>query len=292
MLAYPARRRIEFMNPADRHQRFGFTLVELLVVIAIIAILAGMLLPVLSRGKRAAHLTRCKSNLRQQGIAMQLHITDTGAFPMAQGPEFIPEFESPKWGTELWHKNFWYIQLNAQMRSTKPGEPAALFAHNNVFRCPADPIMRFGPPESHQLSFGYNEHGIMNFVGDATDEGTLGLGYDVVGNGGQTRAVREGSVKAPADMIAIADNFQATTDGRVSATVDHIARDLPYPALPKGQHDFGTERARQRHDGRLNVLFCDGHVETIKFEPLFFDRSDAALRRWNRDNEPHRSRLK
>ncbi|WDE95382.1 type II secretion system protein [Lentisphaera profundi] len=56
-----------------------FTLIELLVVIAIIGILASLLLPNLSRARQQAHATVCKSNLKQVGMSILMD-NDEGNF--------------------------------------------------------------------------------------------------------------------------------------------------------------------------------------------------------------------
>src|SRR5688500_1889176 len=92
-----------------RSRRAAFTLVELLVVIAIVAVLAALLLPVLSQAKERSRRTYCATNLRQIALASFMFADDhADTFPM-QPEDGLPVLAVSGHGTNFYDQLMPYI---------------------------------------------------------------------------------------------------------------------------------------------------------------------------------------
>ena len=271
----------------QRNMAHAFTLMELLIVIAVIAILASLLLPGLSRAKDIAKSVRCKSNLRQMGIGLSLYLQDFAAYPLGDYSQDIST-------DELFRR--WRVRLREYS-----GEPVIwrfvdptliYFKKTGIFQCPGVRANRtekasqfLFSPFSYENDY-YAEHYGYNECGSRWQSPIDGLGGDGFPPPlklSQWKPVKEEMVKVPSDMIALGDGFFGMQVGKFMERSPLLGRDyIGHDMIPTE-----TKVVRERHRSQANVTFCDGHVEAPKLETLFRDCSDQALRRWNKDNEPH-----
>jgi prepilin-type processing-associated H-X9-DG protein/prepilin-type N-terminal cleavage/methylation domain-containing protein len=244
----------------------GFTLIELLVVIAIIAILASLLLPALSRAKRAAHNASCKGNMRQLGIALTMYTEDQNAYPF-----------SLAWGGRA----FWYDSIATYYASNRAILACVSFRGNkNVDEAVTwmgEVFFYYTPPRpgdrENGVSYGYNGYGLRSggtmYVDSAE---VLGLG-PTLPKGGKIKPVRPNRVIVPSDMISMGDSMYIPSSNEETFTF----------LLALGD---GSRFSPDRHNGGANISFADGHVENILSHKLVANH-EMARRRWSNDHEPH-----
>ena len=221
----------------------AFTLIELLVVIAIIAILASMLLPALARAKAEASQTKCRSNLKQIGIAMFLYADDNDdRMPYAWWYNAA--------GDSADVNNFHYL-LQPYLRSStfKSGTRTTNsdFAAS-IYPCP-DRLKenhwrtyreyRAGTPGNPwKISYALSQYTLVSYPPQVTSPKTEKMA----------------SVPRPGETLAGVD---------VSMELNHPAV-INLGRATDGTYDIGYRHGAKYPDGAANVLFFDGHLSSHK----------------------------
>jgi len=234
-----------------------FTLIELLIVIAIIAILASMLLPALSKARIKAQEISCIGNLKTQGSALLMYCDDyNGYFPQAY-----------VYGKQLGH--LWYrtLQLGGYL-----GTSSVETQKKGIFVCPGDqePNTFTVANITDYVSYGANRSilstetgGYVHYIPIHQMLKGRGCGNPDCYNGGIIK-------KSPSGIFLVGESGKKTEPYRI--TYWAYTSNSPYePDEP--QYTIAT-----RHGKNTNLVFADGHVQSIRIPltraSLSFEKTD------------------
>jgi prepilin-type N-terminal cleavage/methylation domain-containing protein/prepilin-type processing-associated H-X9-DG protein len=275
-------------------RRLGFTLVELLVVIGIIAILIGVLLPVLAGARRSANKVKCQSQLREVGNALKLYQGEyAGYWPVVQHqasgtfPVNRPYLRTP---AAQPRNDYWYMFLlkyfSKKQYNAGAGKKLNDFMGTPLWGCPqVAKIEADSSTSSAEFNSGYG----MGPYALYTEQRYLGVnsgpvpaqGIPVKGDhwamingdvatGNQGQYFKMTQWARPGTKCIISDSRSWFAETRSVASAAAIVEPTPIGAMGydgAASHQFDMWRHSRRRGGKnpmsLNMLFVDGHVAEI-----------------------------
>ncbi len=214
---------------------------ELLVVIAIITVLAGLLMPALSKAREKGRQAVCMSNLRQLSIAFVMYTIDYEYYPPAASD--INSTNKHRWFGERISGDPWSPSSFAMTPNTP------IYAYLPDAKIRACPTFRHfvGGWEGGAGGYGYNDQ----YVGGS---GSMGDPMAEI-------PARESQIRNPTETIMLADTAIWQNNG----IIEYAFVTSPYWDF-SGWLIESTPSIHFRHNGMANVAFCDGHVESRKMD--------------------------
>jgi prepilin-type N-terminal cleavage/methylation domain-containing protein/prepilin-type processing-associated H-X9-DG protein len=250
-------------NRLRRSQRGGFTLIELLVVIAIIAILAAMLLPVLSQAKARAKAIACVNNNKQIGLAILMYISDNN--------DYLPPLNDKNFATHS--TNWWFRILDTGKYITSSSQS------NNVWRCPVVLDADILPGTVSYYDSPCEGYGPLE---DTVNPANGVIRYYLSLTGGAEGSQKINAIQRVSQIWLIGDVGDPKTGGNINQLPSGYYTDItvikPIITPPPGSGWTtvpSNKQAACRHSGHANYSACDGHVESGKWADLVVDANDV-----------------